>query len=232
VTQVQPFTTVSGIVAPLLLPNITTDAMSPMIAGQSTSADLGALLFANWRYRPDGSEAREFILNKPLFRESKILLTGPNFGCGSSRERAVWALQRFGIGVVIAPSFADIFYDNAFQNGLLPVTLPPGSYTVVVDAVTQMRAPVMTVDLLRNVLQCPDGREIAFEVPAERRAALLEGFDEIQVILRMQSDIDAFEVADRKERSWIYLERDLPGKPQVSQGSNRSSDDQEIGITE
>jgi 3-isopropylmalate/(R)-2-methylmalate dehydratase small subunit len=206
---VQAFTTVSGAVAPLMLPNITTDAMSPMIAGQSVSADLGALLFANWRYRADGSEIPEFVLNKPRFRESKILLAGPNFGCGSSRERAVWALMRFGIRVVIAPSFADIFYDNAFQNGLLPVTLPAERYAILADAVCQVRAPVVTVDLLRNVLQIPDGREIAFEVPAERRTALLEGLHEIEVIVRMQSDIDAFEAADRKARSWIYLERDV-----------------------
>jgi len=216
--KVQPFTSVSGVAAPLLLPNITTDAMSPTIAGRSTSADLGALLFANWRYRPDGSEIREFILNKPKFRESKILLAGPNFGCGSSRERAVWALLRFGIRVVIAPNFADIFYDNAFQNGLLPVTLPLEKYSVLADAVSQVRAPMMTVDLERNVLQSPDGREIAFEVPAERRTALLEGLDEIAVILRLQSYIDVFQTADRRDRSWIYLERAMPGKSHPEQG--------------
>src|SRR4051812_7054373 len=181
-----------------MLPNITTDAMSPMIAGRSVSADLGALLFANWRYRADGSEIREFILNKPQFRDSKILLAGPNFGCGSSRERAVWALMRFGIRVVIAPSFADIFYDNAFQNGLLPVVLSSERYAVLADAVSQVKVPTLTVDLVRNVLQCPDGREIAFEVPTERRTALLEGIDEIVVIMRMQPDIDAFQAADRK----------------------------------
>src|SRR5712671_4565060 len=177
VMKVQPFTSVSGIAAPLLLPNITTDAMSPTIAGRSTSADLGALLFANWRYRPDGSEIREFILNKPKFRESKILLAGPNFGCGSSRERAVWALLRFGLRCVIAPSFADIFRDNAFQNGLLPVNLPAADCTALGQTLAQASVPVVTVDLERCIVEGPDGRVLNFILPAERRMALLEGLD-------------------------------------------------------
>src|SRR5436853_6601502 len=121
-----------------------------MIAGRSTSVDLGALLFANWRYRPDGSEIREFILNKPQFRDSKILLAGPNFGCGSSRERAVWALLRFGIRVVIAPSFADIFYDNAFQKSLLPIRLPPDEFAKLAGAVSHVTAPNVTVRFMTN----------------------------------------------------------------------------------
>src|SRR5690348_9590957 len=120
----EKFTRVRGIAAPLMMPNITTDALSPTSAGKSTSVDLGALLLANWRYDPQGRELPDFILNKPPFRETRILVAGANFGCGSSRERAVWALQKFGIRCVIAPSFADIFRDNAFQNGLLPVELP------------------------------------------------------------------------------------------------------------
>jgi 3-isopropylmalate/(R)-2-methylmalate dehydratase small subunit len=203
----QTFTTVTGIAAPLLLPNINTDAMSPMIAGRSLSADIGKLLFANWRYHPDGSEIADFILNKPTFRQSTILLAGPNFGCGSSRERAVWALMRFGIRCVIAPSFADIFYDNAFQNGLLPLTLPAVEYASLADTVTRAEAPVVTVDLVQGTLQGPDGRSITFSVPAERRMALLEGLDEIQMILRMEGDIDAFQTQDRGARPWIYLDR-------------------------
>src|SRR5215831_18150038 len=139
----QVFTTVSGIAAPLLLPNINTDAISPMIAGRSLAADLGKLLFANWRYAPDGTELPDFILNKPPFRDSKLLIAGPNFGCGSSRERAVWALMRFGIRCVIAPSFADIFYDNACQNGLLPVTLPETEVQTLADAVSAAPEPLL-----------------------------------------------------------------------------------------
>ena len=203
----QTFTTVTGIAAPLMLPNINTDAMSPMIAGRSLSADLGKLLFANWRYAPDGTELADFILNKPLFRDSKMLIAGPNFGCGSSRERAVWALMRFGIRCVIAPSFADIFYDNAFQNGLLPLILPAQECTSLAEAVARAREPVMTVDLVQCRLDGPDGRSLSFDVPAERRTALLEGLDEIELMLRMEADIAAYEAEDRQRRPWIYLER-------------------------
>ena len=113
----EKFTVVTGIAAPMPMPNINTDAISPMAAGRSTSTDLGAMLFANWRYQLDGSEIADFILNRPPYRDSRIIVAGANFGCGSSRERAVWALMRFGIRCVIAPSFADIFRENAFQNG-------------------------------------------------------------------------------------------------------------------
>src|SRR3979409_809181 len=119
----EKFTAVRGIAAPMMMADINTDAMSPMAAGRSTSADLGKMLFNNWRYNLDGSEIPDFIFNREPFRHSTILLAGANFGCGSSRERAVWALMRFGIRCVIAPSFADIFRENAFQNGLLPVAI-------------------------------------------------------------------------------------------------------------
>ena len=203
----QAFTTVTGIAAPLLLPNINTDAMSPMIAGRSLAADLGKLLFANWRYAPDGTELPDFILNKPPFRDSKILIAGPNFGCGSSRERAVWALMRFGIRCVIAPSFADIFYDNAFQNGLLPLVLSAAECASLAEVVAQAPEPVVTVDLVQCRLEAPDGAVIAFNVSAERRTALLAGLDEIEVMLRMEGDIAAYEADDRRRRPWIYLDR-------------------------
>jgi 3-isopropylmalate/(R)-2-methylmalate dehydratase small subunit len=203
----ETFTIVTGIAAPLLLPNINTDAITPMIAGRSLSADIGKLLFANWRYRPDGSEITDFVLNQPPYREAKVLIAGANFGCGSSRERAVWALMRFGIRCVIAPSFADIFYDNAFQNGLLPLALPAAEHAALADAVTQAKEPVVTVDLERCVLTGPDGRTIAFTVPAERRVALREGLEEVQVILRMEGDIDVFQGKDRAARPWIYIDR-------------------------
>jgi len=203
----QVFTKITGIAAPLLLPNINTDAMSPMIAGRSLAADLGKLLFANWRYALDGTELPDFILNKPPFRDSKILIAGPNFGCGSSRERAVWALMRFGIRCVIAPSFADIFYDNAFQNGLLPLILPAAECASLAELVAQAPEPVVTVDLVRCRLEGPDGSVIAFNVSAERRAALLEGLDEIEVMLRMEGDIAGYEAEDRRLRPWIYLDR-------------------------
>ena len=201
------FTVVTGIAAPMPMPNINTDAISPMAAGRSTSADLGKLLFANWRYGLDGAELPEFVLNRPAFRAAKILVAGPNFGCGSSRERAVWALMRFGIRAVIAPSFADIFRENAYQNGLLPVVVDEAQCARLARLLEAAADPVVTVDLERCIVRGPEDWSSAFDVPAERRAALLEGLDEIDVILRMEPAIDAFQQADRVHRPWIYLAR-------------------------
>ena len=203
----EKFTSVTGIAAPMLMPNINTDAITPMAAGRSTATDLGVMLFANWRYRPDGGEIEGFILNRPPFRQSRAIVAGPNFGCGSSRERAVWALMRFGIRSVIAPSFGEIFRDNAFQNGLLPVELDAQDCAALGAVLEHAAEPLVTVDLQSCVIRGPDGWTRSFSVPAERRMALLEGLDEIDVILRMQADIDAFQRADREQRPWIYLDR-------------------------
>ena len=203
----EKFTVVTGIAAPMMMPNINTDAISPMAAGRSTSADLGKLLFANWRYRMDGAEVPEFILNRPPFRHAKAIVAGPNFGCGSSRERAVWALMRFGIRAIVAPSFADIFRENAFQNGLLPVAIEESQCAILGALLGQVGDPTVTVDLERCVVEGPQGWRSAFTMPDERRAALLEGLDEIDVILRMEPAIDAFQKADRERRPWIYLDR-------------------------
>ena len=203
----EPFTVVKGIAAPMMMPNINTDAITPMAAGRSTSVDLGKLMFANWRYMLDGAEIPEFILNRPPFRHSKILVAGANFGCGSSRERAVWALMRFGIRCVVAPSFADIFRDNSYQNGLLPVVIGADDCAALGAALEHASDPQVTVDLERCVVQVPDGTKISFTVPAERRAALLAGLDEIDVILGMETDIENFQRTDREQRPWIHLDR-------------------------
>ena len=199
----QAFTTLHGTAAPMPLDNIDTDAISPMAAGKSTSVDLGAMLFNNARYHADGSERPEFVLNQPRFRRSVILVAGQNFGFGSSRERAVWALMKFGIRAVIAPSFADIFYDNAFQNGLLPVIQSAERCAEITAFLQSAAEPVATVDLERCTLSAA-GSETPFTVPSERRLALLEGLEEIDVILRMEPDIDRFEATDRSIRPWIY----------------------------
>jgi 3-isopropylmalate/(R)-2-methylmalate dehydratase small subunit len=200
----EKFTTLRGIAAPLPLANINTDAISPSSAGQSISVDLGALLFANWRYIAGGAENPDFVLNREPFRQSKILVAGTNFGCGSSRERAVWALMRFGIRCVVAPSFGEIFYDNCFQNGLLPVRLPAPECAALGQAVTDAADPVVAVDLQRGSVAWPDGRQSSFAISPERRTALLDGLDEIDMILRMDSDIETFQTADRALRPWIY----------------------------
>ena len=154
----EKFTTLSGIAAPLMPANINTGAIIAPIDRRSRSIDLGQKLFTNWRYGPDGTEIPDFILNQPRFRNSTILIAGPNFGCGSSRERAVWALMRFGIRCVIAPSFGDIFLSNAFQNGLLPVSSTPRR---AAGSPCRERGgePIVTVDLERCTVSWPDGAD-------------------------------------------------------------------------
>ncbi len=200
----QAFTVLRGACAPMLQENIDTDAITPSAAGKSTSTDLGKMLFNNARYHLDGSEIPDFVLNQPRYRQSKILVAGRNFGCGSSRERAVWALLSFGIRCVIAPSFADIFNDNAFQNGLLPVVLPEEDCVRLAADIEAAADPSVTVDLQRLRVDGPTLSDLVFVISEERRAALLEGLDEISVILGMQNDNDAFEARDRAARPWIY----------------------------
>jgi 3-isopropylmalate/(R)-2-methylmalate dehydratase small subunit len=200
----EKFTVLRGVAAAMLMANINTDAISPMAAGRSIKTDLGAMLFANWRYDLAGREIPDFILNRAPFRHARILVAGSNFGCGSSRERAVWALQRFGINCVIAPSFGEIFRENAYQNGLLPVVLSPEECVSLGASLAITADPVVTVDLGQCLVGHPDGRSIRFEISPERRVALLEGLDEIDVILRMEPAIDDFQHGDHHARPWIY----------------------------
>ena len=202
----QKFTMLQGVAAPMMFDNIDTDAITPSAAGRSTSSDLGAMLFNNARYHLDGSENPAFILNQPKFRYSSILVAGKNFGCGSSRERAVWALMAFGIRCVIAPSFADIFFDNSLQNGLLPVTLPERQCEALAGQLENAEEPVMTVDLTQCEVVFPDHTRLGFEISEERRLALMEGLDEISVILKYEPRIAAFERADIAARPWIYAD--------------------------
>ena len=199
----EPFHVVEGVAAPMPLDNIDTDAISPSAAGRSTATDLGRMLFANLRYDLEGAEKPDFVLNLPRYRDSRILVGGRNFGCGSSRERAVWALLKFGIRAVIAPSFGEIFRDNAYQNGLLPIVLDEAACDDLVRVLEAAAAPVMTVDLEDCSLRRPDGVLLRFTVPEERRSAILEGLEEIDVILRMEADIDVFQRNDAIQRPWI-----------------------------
>jgi 3-isopropylmalate/(R)-2-methylmalate dehydratase small subunit len=200
----EKFTMLRGIAAPLMRTNIDTGAIIAPVYMLSRSIDLGAKLFANWRYEPDGSEKTDFVLNQPRYRKSQILVAGPNFGCGSSREGAVWALMRFGIRCVIAPSFGEIFFSNACQNGLLPVRLSEPDTRRIADAVTAAPEPLLTVDLVRCIVILPDGEDIAFTLADDRRTSLLEGLDETSLILRYESEIDAFQVRLRADRPWIF----------------------------
>jgi 3-isopropylmalate/(R)-2-methylmalate dehydratase small subunit len=200
----EKFTTLRGVAAPLLRTNIDTGAIIAPIYMLSTSIDLGAKLFANWRYDAQGAEIPGFILNQPRYRAARILLGGPNFGCGSSREGAVWALMRFGIRCVIAPSFGEIFYSNTCQNGLLPVTLAESAVVALAEAVRAAPEPVLNVDLVACRIDPPAGAAIAFDFPPDRRAALLEGLDETSLILRHEGEIDDFQRRARAEQPWLF----------------------------
>lgn len=202
----QPFTSVTGPAAPLVRPNIDTDVIIRVerLVG-TTRESMGAHAFEVWRFRPDGSEDPEFVLNRPEFRGAPILLAGPNFGCGSSREGAVWALQGMGARAVIAPSYSDIFRNNALQNGLLPVVLDE---PVLRDIAAQVEAAPgnarVTVDLEREIVIAPDGTRHRFRIDPARREALLAGLDDIGLTLRQAEAIAAWQRADRDARPWVW----------------------------
>jgi len=209
----EKFTRLTGIAAPFSKPDIDTDAIIPAHWLRSPHCDLGQGLLAGWRYDAEGKEKPDFILNRPPYRRARILVAGPNFGCGSSREGAVWALQRFGIRCVIAPGFGDIFFENSFKNGLLPVLLPAPEVQALLSFLETTNDPSLTVDLERCVIETPQGRVISFTVAPARRTALLEGLDEIGQTVLHQSEIEAFQARDREARPWIYRrERGLVAK--------------------
>ncbi len=202
----EPFTLLTGVAAPLYRADINTDAIIPMRwLVTATRTGLGKGLFGGWRYRADGSEDPAFVLNRPAYRAARILVTGPNFGCGSSREHAPWALLDFGIRCIVAPGFANIFYENCLKNGILPVVLPAPDVEGLA-AWAQQAGPEarLTVDLTCNTIVDAAGRRRAFELEVSRRAALLEGRDEIDDTLRHEQAIAAFQERDREVRPWVY----------------------------
>ena len=201
----QKFSQVSGTAAPMMKSNIDTDVIIPAkrLVGHERE-ELAAFAFEALRYRPDGSDNPDFILNKPRYRGASILIAGENFGCGSSRESAVWAMAGFGFRCVIAPSFGDIFYNNAFQNGMLLIRLPKEQVERLAGELESGAAPSMAVDLQKQVVTAPSGAKTRFEIDAERRQALLEGRDEIGMTLARDTDIRAFQDRDRVSRPWVY----------------------------
>ena len=200
----QPFTLVTGQAAPLMLTNIDTDVIIRIERLSDPSpAHLRLYALEALRYFPDGSENPDFILNQPRFRGAPILLAGANFGCGSSREGAVWALMALGIRSVLAASFGDIFYSNCFQNGLLPVVLPESTVQALAGQTSTGESP-MTIDLVRQLVISPAGEELSFEIDKQRREALLEGLDDIDRTLKHVSSITAWQAADRLARPWVW----------------------------
>jgi 3-isopropylmalate/(R)-2-methylmalate dehydratase small subunit len=200
----QKFDRLTGVAAPLLLENINTDAVIPVPWIVNFGQDLGRGLFGGWRYTLDGAEDPAFVLNRPPYREATILLAGRNFGCGSSREEAVWALLGFGIRCVIAPSFGDIFFENAFKNGLLPVVLEPEGVATLARESAAADPPLLTVDLEACTVGAPGGTSLPFTVQDSRRRALLLGLDEVDLTLARAPEIDRFQAADRARRPWIH----------------------------
>jgi 3-isopropylmalate/(R)-2-methylmalate dehydratase small subunit len=199
----QKFETLTGVAAPLNMENVDTDKIIPgRFLKTIKRTGLGVHLFAPLRYADDGSEKPEFVLNQPEYRHAEILVTGDNFGCGSSREHAPWALLDFGIRCVIAPSFADIFHGNCFKNGILPVVLPAEVCAqLMVDAALGANARI-SVDLPRQRVIRPDGEEIHFEVDGFRKHCLLNGLDDIGLTLEHEAAIDTYEARLHHEQAW------------------------------
>ncbi|MBM4199765.1 MAG: 3-isopropylmalate dehydratase small subunit [Gammaproteobacteria bacterium] len=208
------FTRITARVAPLDRANIDTDAIIPKQFLKSIQrAGFGPYLFDEWRYLDRGEPGMdcsnrprnpEFVLNQPLYAEARILLARENFGCGSSREHAPWALEDFGIRVIIAPSFADIFYNNCFKNGLLPIVLDPA---IVDELFALARAGgELTVDLAEQIIVTADARKIPFDIDASRKHRLLHGLDDIALTLQHRSLIEAYEARRRTETPWLFPE--------------------------
>ena len=199
----QKFTTLTGIAAVLPMINVDTDMIIPKQYLKTIKrTGLGKGLFADIRYDEKGAPLPDFVLHKPPYNEAKILITGENFGCGSSREHAPWALLDFGIRCLIAPSFADIFYNNCFKNGILPITLPQAEIDKLIDDAGRGANATLTIDLPTQEIRGPDGGKIHFEIDPFRKRCLIEGLDDIGLTLEKAEAIDAFERRARLERPW------------------------------
>jgi 3-isopropylmalate/(R)-2-methylmalate dehydratase small subunit len=199
----QKFTTLTGIAAVLPMINVDTDMIIPKQYLKTIKrTGLGQGLFAELRYDEKGAPIPDFVLHKPPYTQAKILITGENFGCGSSREHAPWALLDFGIRCLIAPSFADIFYNNCFKNGILPITLPQAEIDKLIDDAGRGANATLTIDLPAQEIRGPDGGVIRFEIDPFRKRCLIEGLDDIGLTLEKAGDIDTFEQRARLERPW------------------------------
>ena len=195
----EPFVKVTGIAAPLPRPDVDTDQIIPkQFLKRVERTGYGKFLFFDWRYEDDGTPNPDFVLNQEPYDQAKILLAGHNFGCGSSREHAPWALNDFGIRAVIAPSFADIFANNCYQNGMLPVTLPEEQVQELVTKATENPGYELTVDLEEQEVRDDEGFRASFEVDPFRRDCLLEGLDQVALTLQQEDRIREYEAATGK----------------------------------
>lgn len=197
------FTTLTGIAAPLPIINIDTDMIIPKDYLKTIKrTGLGTGLFAEMRFNDDGSTNEDFVLNKPAYEGASILIAGDNFGCGSSREHAPWALLDFGIKCIISTSFADIFYNNSFKNGVLPIVVEQDELDKLMDDASRGANARLTVDLESQTIKGPDGGTISFEIDAFKKHCLLNGIDDIGLTLEKADHIDAFEKTAAESRPW------------------------------
>jgi 3-isopropylmalate/(R)-2-methylmalate dehydratase small subunit len=203
-SAMEKFTRLTGVAAPLPLINVDTDMIIPkQFLKTIERSGLGKNLFDEMRYDAEGREIEDFVLNRPAYRNAQIRVAGENFGCGSSREHAPWALLDFGIRCVIAPSFADIFYNNCFKNGILPVALPQEDVDKLMDDAERGANAVVTIDLENQVITGPDGGEVRFEVDPFRKHCLLNGLDDIGLTMEKAGAIDAFEAKQAAAAPWL-----------------------------
>ncbi len=198
------FTTLTGIAAPMPLINIDTDMIIPkQFLKTIKRSGLGVNLFDEMRYDDAGDERPDFVLNQPAYRDAEILIAGDNFGCGSSREHAPWALKDFGIKCIVSSSFADIFFNNCFKNGILPVVLPQDQVDVLMKDAEKGANARMTVDLEAQTITTSDGEVFGFEVDAHKKHCLLHGLDDIGLTMEHSGEIDNFEKRLQTERPWV-----------------------------
>jgi 3-isopropylmalate/(R)-2-methylmalate dehydratase small subunit len=206
----KPFNKLTAVAAPIIRSNIDTDVIIRIerLVGNSVRGTLGKWAFGSLRYLPDGSENPAFILNREPYRQAEILVTGPNFGCGSSREGAVWSLQELGIRAIIGSGFGDIFFANCFQNGILPIVVDKEIVDgLAAEIEATQGAGRVSVDLEAQTIVAPSGKQVTFEIDPRRREGLLQGLDEVALTLRRESEIQAFQAVDREARPWIHLAR-------------------------
>ena len=197
------FTTLTGVAAPLNMINVDTDKIIPKNYLKTIKrTGLGKFAFAEMRYDEQGREKPEFVLNQAPFRKATIMVAGTNFGCGSSREHAPWALLDFGIRCVIAPSFADIFFNNTFKNGILPIILPEARVNQLLRFLLELPGAEITVDLAAQTVQGPDGQTDTFEIDPFRKHCLINGLDDIGLTLEKEASIKAFESRSAAARPW------------------------------
>ena len=198
------FTTLEGVAAPLKMINVDTDMIIPKQYLKTIKrTGLGVGLFSEKRYNDDGSENPDFVLNKPAYRKAKIIVADDNFGCGSSREHAPWALADFGIRCVISTSFGDIFYNNSFKNGLLPIRVSPKELEMLFEDAERGANATLSIDLEKQEIRGPDGGVIKFEIDSFRKHCLLNGLDDIGLTMAKQDNIGSYEAKAKTERPWL-----------------------------